>query len=158
MEITGELFVDVAAFRRMAKAEFGWVQRFCALSMALFVVAVLIATYDSPLGWAIAVLALVILLSAPLTPVGRLTRIYALAGPIVWRFRVDERGFRITGRRTIEGGWAHYTRVAETADLWLVRPRFGLRRIALPKAAFTEADRRVVAALLRGERPATVAA
>src|SRR6266542_957937 len=108
MEITGELFVDGAMFRRMARAEFRRLRWVSALSLTAFVLALALLLDASPMGWALVFLVLLIVSSTPMTPVQRLTRLYLFAGPIVWRYQVDEHGFRVTGRRTVAGSWASY--------------------------------------------------
>jgi hypothetical protein len=159
MEITGELFIDVPAFRRIAKVEFARAEAIS--TMAMFSIALslyMLVSSSTALSTVTFLLGLVMIFVLPGGPVRRLTRRYRDAGPVVWHYRIDERGFQVTGRRTVSGTWARYTKVAETRDLWLVRPPFASHRLALPKAAFAEADRAAVGALIRGRRPATVPA
>jgi hypothetical protein len=143
MVVTGEVFIDPAMYERSLRAAFAHAARVHWVQIGVL--------STVPVGltlrffWPMTIVYLLIMLvTQPYVPwLARRMSVaqYRTAGPGMWHYQVDDFGFRVVGPLGIVSGrWRRLTKITESGEFWVVRPRFGRYGVALPKAAFTPAD------------------
>jgi hypothetical protein len=151
MNISGGLVMDPAMFRRVALAQLGpdlvAIRIYAAFAVLMSGAAI---AFGVPIvGWTFGIICMSILIVGPDRVVNKVVRRYVAVGPGWWRYEADEGSFRIVGPYgTGEARWRKFRHIRQNDEMWLLRPRFGRHYVALPKAAFSEADQARLAEFL----------